>query len=66
MTITFQSMKQRRQLWNDDLYWEREGKRHLMSEAYDLNRDAIFGGSLSNARSWAKVTDRKLKASKRR
>jgi inosine-uridine nucleoside N-ribohydrolase len=27
---------------NDDLYWEREGKRHLMSEAYDLNRDAIF------------------------
>jgi inosine-uridine nucleoside N-ribohydrolase len=27
---------------NDDLYWETDPSRHLMAEAYDLNRDAIF------------------------
>jgi inosine-uridine nucleoside N-ribohydrolase len=27
---------------NDELYWEHDPKRHLMAEAYDLNRDAIF------------------------
>lgn len=27
---------------NADLYWEMDPNRHLMSEAYDLNRDAIF------------------------
>lgn len=26
----------------DDLYWERDPSRHLMSEAFDLNRDAIY------------------------
>jgi inosine-uridine nucleoside N-ribohydrolase len=27
---------------NDDLFWETDPKRHLMAEAYDLDRDAIF------------------------
>lgn len=27
---------------NDKLYWEKDPARHLMAEAYDLNRDAIF------------------------
>jgi inosine-uridine nucleoside N-ribohydrolase len=27
---------------NDELYWEMDPSRHLMAEAYDLNRDAIF------------------------
>ncbi|MEH6524200.1 nucleoside hydrolase [Sulfitobacter sp.] len=27
---------------NDELYWETDPNRHLMLEAYDLNRDAIF------------------------
>ncbi len=27
---------------NDALYWETDPNRHLMAEAYDLNRDAIF------------------------
>ena len=27
---------------DDDLYWRHPGNRHLMREAYDINRDAIF------------------------
>lgn len=27
---------------NDDLYWQTDPARHLMAEAYDLDRDAIF------------------------
>lgn len=27
---------------NDDLFWETDPNRHLMAEAFDLNRDAIF------------------------
>lgn len=27
---------------NKDLYWERDSNRHLMSEAFDVNRDLIF------------------------
>lgn len=27
---------------NDSLYWENDPERHLMAEAYDLDRDAIF------------------------